>query len=571
MNKKLIWVLIVFFFIILISLLLVFYFLSLNLSPKEARVESNSYLEIKLEGRLEEYAPPLPYMEFFQGKAISLYDTWMNLRKAKVDPRIKAVVIKFGLLDCDWAKIEELRQSVLDFRKSGKPVIAYFEESPEADKEYYLATAGDKIILHPLGWLGINGLATYVPFFKGTLDKLGIKAEFEHIEEYKTAYNQFTEDGFTPAHKEMMESIYKDIYDYYFQRIAEARKKTPEEMQKLVDRGYFQGQEAVDRGLVDGVAYEDQLIDFMNLKKIQKLNKIPNEKYASADPSSLGLNQGKKIALIFATGTILTGEEQIVALGSETFARWLRSAAKDKSIAAIVVRVDSPGGSAVGSDIIWHELVKVRSEKPVVISMSGLAGSGGYWISLGGHKIIAQPQTLTGSIGVIAGKFSFQGLMDKLGIKTEKIVLGKEADAFSSYRDFTPEERKILKNQIQAIYEQFLERVVSSRNISFEEANRIGRGRVWTGHQAKELNLVDDLGGFSLAIDSAKKMAGIPAEEEIKLVLWPKKRTLLDLLMGKETELSYISEEAELIAGYMRLIKSFGQTRIWSLMPVWLN
>ncbi|MBC7361549.1 MAG: signal peptide peptidase SppA [Candidatus Aminicenantes bacterium] len=569
MNKKFIWLIIIFFFLILIGLL-VFSLLIFNIAPKEVQVESNSYLEIKLEGRLEEYSPVVPYMEFLQGKTISLYDTWMNLRKASLDPRIKAVVLKFGLLDSDWAKIEELRQAVYDFRKSGKPVIAYFEESPDADKEYYLATACDKIILHPLGWLGVNGLASYVPFFKGTLDKLGIKAEFEHIEEYKTAYNQFTEKGFTTAHREMMESIYNDIFNYYFKQITAARHKTPEEMKKLIDRGYFQGKEAVDCGLVDGLAYEDQLLEVMNLKNIKQLNKISNEKYAKVNPASFGLNRGKKVALIFATGTILSGEEQVVALGSETFTRWLRAAVKDKSIAAIVVRIDSPGGSAVGSDIIWHELVKARGEKPVVISMSGLAGSGGYWMALGGHKIIAQPQTLTGSIGVIAGKFSFEGLMKKLGINTEKIVLGKEADAFSVYRKFTPEERNILKNQIQSIYQQFLERVASSRNLSIEEVHRIGRGRVWTGNQAKELNLVDDLGGLNLAIESAKKMAGIPAEEEVKLVIWPKKRTFFDFLMGKETELSYFRAQAEIITGYARLIKYSSPPRVWTLMPFWL-
>lgn len=569
MNKKLIWLLIIFFFLILISLVVYFFFVS-EIAPREARVEGNSYLEIKLEGRLEDYTPFISFMGLFQEKTISVYDTWMNLRKAAVDPRIKAAVLKFGSVSSDWAKIEELRQAVFDFRKSGKPALAYFEESPDADKEYYLATACDKIIMHPLGWLGVNGLASYIPFFKGTLDKLGIKAEFEHIEEYKTAYNQFTEKGFTPAHKEMMESIYGDIYDYYFQRITEARKKTPGEMQKIIAHGYFQGKEAISWGLADGLAYEDQLIDSMGLKGVQKLNRVSNEKYASVKPSSLGLNRGKKIALIFATGTILTGEEQIMALGSETFARWLRSAARDKSIAAIVVRVDSPGGSAVGSDIIWHELVKARSEKPVVISMSGLAGSGGYWISLGGHKIISQPQTLTGSIGVIGGKFSFQDLMGKLGIKTETIVLGKEADAFSIYRPFTPEERRILKNQIQAIYEQFLERVASSRNIPVEEVDRIGRGRVWTGHQAKELNLIDELGGLSQAVESAKKIAGISPEEEVRFVLWPKKRSLLDWLMGKETELSYAAKQARLISGFMRLMEFYGQPRIWSLMPAWL-
>jgi protease-4 len=569
MKRKSVWLILIFFFIFLTALAFVSVFVS-NLTQEKVRITSDSYLEINLNGQLEEYSPTMPFMQYFQGPIISLYDTWMNLRKAALDPRIKAVVLKFGILDSDWAKIEELRQAVINFRKSGKPIIAYFEESPEADKEYYLATACNKIILHPLGWLGINGFATYVPFFKGLLDRLGIKAEFEHIEEYKTAYNQFTENGFTPAHQEMLESIYHDIFDRYLKEIASARHKSQEEMRSLLDRGYFQGKEALDAHLVDGLAYEDQLLEILNLKDVKELTKVDNSRYARLEPSSLGLNIGRKVALIYATGTILSGEEEVVALGSQTFIRWLQSATRDKTIAAIIVRIDSPGGSAVGADTIWHELIKARREKPVIISMSGLAGSGGYWMALGGNRIIAQPQTLTGSIGVIAGKFSFEGLMKKLGINIEKVVIGKEADAFTIYREFTPEERKILKDQIKDIYEQFLQRVASARNISTEEANRLGRGRVWTGNQAKNLNLIDDLGGLDLAIDSAKQLAGISPKEEVELVVWPKKRSFLDILMGRKAEITSFRAENELIAHLVHLIKSFSRPATWALTPFWL-
>jgi len=569
MKRKSVWLILIFFFIFLTALAFVSVFVS-NLTQEKVRITSDSYLEINLNGQLEEYSPTMPFMQYFQGPIISLYDTWMNLRKAALDPRIKAVVLKFGILDSDWAKIEELRQAVINFRKSGKPIIAYFEESPEADKEYYLATACNKIILHPLGWLGINGFATYVPFFKGLLDRLGIKAEFEHIEEYKTAYNQFTENGFTPAHQEMLESIYHDIFDRYLKEIASARHKSQEEMRSLLDRGYFQGKEALDAHLVDGLAYEDQLLEILNLKDVKELTKVDNSRYARLEPSSLGLNIGRKVALIYATGTILSGEEEVVALGSQTFIRWLQSATRDKTIAAIIVRIDSPGGSAVGADTIWHELIKARREKPVIISMSGLAGSGGYWMALGGNRIIAQPQTLTGSIGVIAGKFSFEGLMKKLGINIEKVVIGKEADAFTIYREFTPEERKILKDQIKDIYEQFLQRVASARNISTEEANRLGRGRVWTGNQAKNLNLIDDLGGLDLAIDSAKQLAGISPKEEVELVVWPKKRSFLDILMGRKAEITSFLTENELIAHLVHLIKSFSRPATWALTPFWL-
>ncbi|MCR4410003.1 MAG: signal peptide peptidase SppA [Candidatus Saccharicenans sp.] len=569
MKKRVLWILlIVFFFILIIALGLSYFFYKIG--PKEAAVAGNSYLEIKLEGQLEDYSPSIPFLEFFPETTVSLYDTWMNLRKAARDSRIKAVVIKFGMLEADWAKIEELRQSVLAFRESGKPVIAYFEESPEADKEYYLATACDRIVLHPLGWLGINGLAAYVPFFKGTLDRLGIKAEFEHIEEYKTAYNQFTESGFTPAHREMLLSIYEDIFNYYLKEIAAARHKTPEEMRQLIDKGYFKGREAVASGLVDELAYEDQLFQKSNLEKYRELTRITNEKYASVRPEGLGLNLGKKVALIFAGGTILSGSAEQVVLGSETFSRWLRAAVKDKSIEAIIVRVDSPGGSAVGSDIIWHELVKARAEKPVVISMSGLAGSGGYWLSLGGHRIIAQPQTLTGSIGVIAGKFSFAGLMEKLGLTADRLVIGKNADAFSPYRGFTPEERKILREEIGYIYEQFLERVATARNLPLEEVERLGRGRVWTGRQARDLKLVDDLGGLFQAMEAARELAGIPPETELRLVVWPVKRSLWDLILGRKTELVQARSTIELLSRARKTIEVFSRARVWALMPFWV-
>lgn len=569
MKKKVLWILLVVFFLMLIAALGISY-VFYKIGPKEVSVADNSYLEIKLDGRLEDYTPFLPFLEFFPERTVSLYDTWMNLRKAARDSRIKAVVIKFGQLSSDWAKIEELRQSVLAFRESGKPVIAYFEELPDADKEYYLATACDRIVLHPLGWLGINGLAAYVPFFRGLFDRLGIKAEFEHIEEYKTAYNQFTEQSFTPAHREMLLSIYEDIFNHYLSQIAAARHKTPEEIRQLIDKGYFKGQEAVSSGLVDELAYEDQIFQKSDLEKYRELTRVSNEKYASVRPERFRLNLGRKIALIFARGAILTGTEVRLALGSETFSRWVRAAARDSSIEAIVIRVDSPGGSAVGSDIIWHELVKARSEKPVVISMSGLAGSGGYWISLGGHRIIAQPQTLTGSIGVIAGKFSFEGLMQKLGITTDRLVIGKNADAFSIYRSFTPEEKKILKEEIGHIYEQFLERVASTRNLPLEEVERLGRGRVWTGSQARELKLVDELGGLFQAIQSACELAGLSPDTEVRLVVWPAKRSLWDIILGRKTELVRTQPVFNFLVESKKMIDVFSRARIWTLMPFWV-
>ncbi len=569
MKRKTLWILLVIFFVVLI-LAIGFTFIIETIYPREVSVAQNSYLEIKLDGRLEDYTPFSALPGFFTERALSLFDIWMNLRKAAVDPRIKATVVKFGLLDADWAKIEELRQAILTYRKSGKPIFAYIEELPDGDKEYYLATACDRIFIHPLGWLGINGLAAYVPFFKGTLDRLGITAEFEHIEEFKTAYNQFTEKGFTPAHREMLTSIYENVFNYYVEQIAAARQRPVEEIKNLIDRGYFQAKEAVDSGLVDEIAYEDQIFQTETIAIYRELKGITSEKYSKVRPERFGLNVGRKFALIFASGTIISGSGEQFVLGSETFSRWLRAAVKDRTIEAIIVRVDSPGGSAVASDIIYHELIKARSEKPVVISMSGLAGSGGYWISLGGHRIVAQPQTLTGSIGVIAGKFSFDGFLEKIGVTTDKIVIGKNADAFSFYRRFNPEERKILRQEIRYIYQQFLERVAAARNLSVEEVDRIGRGRVWTGQQAKNLKLVDELGGLPAAIEEAARLAGLPPEKEARLVVWPARRSLLDIILGRKTELAPARERTDLLNQALKIMKIFSRPGTWALMPFWI-
>ena len=252
-----------------------------------------------------------------------------------------------------------------------------------------------------MGWLGVNGIGGYVPFFKNALEKLGVRAEFEHVEEYKTAYNQFTEPGFTPAHREMMSSLYGDIFEQYVAAVASARKKTPEEVRALIDRASFQGSSALEAGLVDELRYEDELPGLLRSGG-RKLSRITSEDYARVSPAAAGLRPGRRVAVIYAVGPHPErGEPVRRASGAPRVARWIRQAREDRTIEAVVLRVDSPGGSSVASDVIWREVFLTRKEKPVVVSMSDVAGSGGYWISMAAHKIVAQPQTLTGSIGVI--------------------------------------------------------------------------------------------------------------------------------------------------------------------------
>ncbi|UCC39145.1 MAG: signal peptide peptidase SppA [Candidatus Aminicenantes bacterium] len=566
--KKGTYVLIIFivFFFLLVATIVSFVYYQIGRPPT---VKAHSYLEIKLSGELQERHMPSFPMDFFMGEPLSMHDIWMNIRKAKVDKRIQCIVLRLGHLGCDWGKIEEIREAILDFRKSEKKTYAYIDEAPDFDKEYFLATACDKIILHPLGWLGINGIGGYVPFFKNTLDKLGIKAEFEHVEEYKTAYNMFTEEKFTPAHKRMMESIYGSLFSQYVKRVAEARGKTEEEIKELIDQGFYHGESALKAGLVDDLLFQDELEQLIN-EEGKKLYRITHERYKKIRISSSGLNRGKKVALIYGQGLIHSGESLSQTMGGATVSRWIRMARKDKSIAAVVFRVDSPGGSAVASDVIWREVFLTQKEKPIVVSMSDVAGSGGYWVSMAAHKIIAQPQTLTGSIGVISGKFNMSNLYEKLGITAEKLTYGKRADFFSTFRSFTPEERREIKNEILWIYDQFLAKVAEGRNMSKEEVDEIGKGRVWTGIQAKKQGLVDEIGGLSRALELAKEMADIPAERSVKLVIWPKRVSFLSALFGRGQARSKLNFKPDL-QKILSTLEFMEQERALAVMPLWLT
>jgi protease-4 len=498
-----------------------------------------------------------------------MHDIWLNFQKAKIDRRIQAVVLRMGYLQCGWAKVNEIRNLVLDFRQTGKKAYAIFEESVDADKEYYLATACDRIIFLPSGMMFINGIGGYIPFFKRGLDKLGVEFEVQHIEKYKTAMNEFTEEGFTPSHKEMMESLYGDIYAHYVKTIAEARGKSGQEVRSLINRGLFQGPSALEAGLVDDLLYEDELQDVLQANG-RKYTRISHQGYIKIKPSSLGLNRGKKIALIYGAGQILTGEGFYQMMGSSTVARWLRRARKDKSIEAVVFRVDSPGGSAVGSDVIWREVILTKKAKPIVVSMSDLAGSGGYWIAMSAHKIVAQPQTWTGSIGVVWGKPNLEKLYEKLGISGERLVFGDKADIFSTFRKWTEDEKNLIKKEMQWTYDQFLTKVAEGRKMTKEDVDKIGKGRVWTGNQAQGLGLVDEMGGISKAIALAKELAGIPEEEQVRLEVQPKKVSFLDMFLGKppiKTELR-ISTRLEKTIEALRLLE---QERIWAIMPFWFS
>ncbi|MCX6560482.1 MAG: signal peptide peptidase SppA [Candidatus Aminicenantes bacterium] len=531
----------------------------------EPVVPEAAVLEIRVEGPLAEFADPGALAALFAGRPQSMLDIWNGLRLARADRRVTGVLLRLGLLDCDWAKCAEIRDAVLDFRRSGKKAVAYFEDAPLATKEYYIATACDRIVLHPLGGLGITGLGGQVPFFKNALDKLGIRAEIEHIEEYKTAYNQFTEKGFTPAHREMTESLLADQFDHFLKDVAAARGKSEPEIRALVDRALFRGEDAVRAGLVDECLYEDQVRALFG-RQGRPAVLIPISRYSRISPSSVGLGRGRRLALLYAVGPIHGGESLAGTIGSDTLGRWLREAREDSAIAAVVLRVDSPGGAAVASDVIAREVELTRAVKPIVVSMSDVAGSGGYWIAMGASRIVAQPQTLTGSIGVLAGKIDASGLLAKLGIGSETVRFGRFADLYSPFRPATAEERVLLKADIRWIYERFVAKAAAGRHLAPEQIDRLGRGRVWTGAQAKARGLVDELGGLSKAIEIAKALAGIGPEEDVRLAVRPGRTSFLGALFGRRgaDARTGLTAEMERAAGFLKML---GRNQVLAIVP----
>jgi protease-4 len=458
-----------------------------------------------------------------------------NLRKAKVDARVQSVLLKPTGFDSPyWGKVQEIRDAVLDFRKSGKPVYAYLEYG--GDREYYLATAADKVFMLPAASLDLSGLATYALFLRGTLDKIGVVPDLHHIGDYKTASNQFTEKTYTAAHREMDQALNVDLYEQLVRGIADGRKKNDADVRALLDDGPFLPEDALRAGLVDDVLYEDQVDE--KIGNTRRERQLDGDDYARISNSSLGLNRGPRVAVIYAAGTINSGKSGYDAVngaivGSDTLNEYIRQARRDSSLRAIVLRIDSPGGSATASDAIWRELMVARSEhadRPLVASMSDLAASGGYYIAMPAQTIVAQPSTLTGSIGIFGGKFVTGGVYEKLGAHIESTSIGRNAEMNSPVRPYSPAELKKVEEQLHAFYDQFVEKAAESRHTKPERIDQLAQGRVWTGRQAKENGLVDELGGLDRAIAIAKSRAKISDETEVELVVYPPRKSFYEVL-----------------------------------------
>jgi len=502
---------------------------------REPVVSTNSTLVLRVGGDLTEVAPN-DVVSYVRGvKAPTVRSIVDNLRKAKVDTRVRAVLLKpIGFTSPFWAKVQEVRDAVIDFKKSGKPIYSYLEYG--GDREYYLATAADKVFLMPSSPLDLTGVATYELFLRGTLDKIGAYPDLHHVGQYKTAVNTFTEKGYTRAHKEMDESLTRDLYEQLVRGIADSRKKNEGEVRTLLDDGPFLPEEALRVGLIDDVAYEDQVDD--KLRGGERRSQIDGDDYARISTTSLGLDRGPRIAVIHAAGAITGGKSGFdpingAAAGSDTLVEYIRRARRDSAVRAIVLRIDSPGGSASASDAIWRELMIARQERadrPLIASMSDLAASGGYYIAMPAQVIVAQPSTLTGSIGIFGGKVVTGGVYEKLGARIDATSLGKHAEINSPARPYNPEELKKLQEQLQSFYDQFVEKVADSRHSTPEKIDALAQGRVWTGRQAKQNGLIDQLGGLDEAIAAAKQRAKIPADSGVEIVVYPPRKSFYEIL-----------------------------------------
>lgn len=522
---------------IIIIVLVAFVLLSFWAVSTPTHVVSNSVLVIDASGQIEEQRAP-DFFSAFSGTVAVLHDYLDALDNARTDPRITGLVVRIAPMETGWAKLEEIRNHLLAFRSSGKPSICYLGYDGIQNPEYYLASACQQIWIVPTTPVSIRGMMAEATFIRGTLDKLKIVPEYYHIAEFKTAGNMFTEKKFTPAHKEEVESLLHDVYLMYIAETSNARGMRDEQFESILRQGPFSSSDAVQAKIVDRMAYWDQVQDFFKRRAGGWHPVSLNNYRTSLASANFALD---KIAIVYASGLIVSGNSGNTPgggsiMGGDSVAADIRRARLDSSIKAIVLRVDSGGGSVVGSEVIRREVELAHEVKPVVVSMSDVAASGGYWIATPADKIVADPNTITGSIGVIIGKLNVSGLFNLLGVSTDYVATSDNATLFSAQQNFTPAQRAYIEKSLHETYDEFVKGVAAGRKMSPDEVDKIGKGRVWSGRQAKLLGLVDELGGTDHAIEVAKRLAHIPAGESVRIVRLPEEKTFFQQFFERERE-----------------------------------
>lgn len=455
--------------------------------------------------------------------------------KAERDSRIERVVVKITPLEIGWAKAQELRTLITLLRDAGRHPVAYLEvESFGSNLEYYVASAAEEIYVAPATRMPFLGLASEFLFLGGLWEKLGIEVEAERIGEYKTAVDSLTGKSMSEAHREVANAILDSMEEQFVQAISTSRSVTQNDVRDAMQEGLVTLSALQERHLIDGILSFEALLEKygQNLQQLEESQIVFDHEYASVSAEEVGWNPKAKFALIYASGNVVTGEapnslsgEPVAA--ADTIVEAIQAAVEDSEIKAIVLRVDSPGGSPLASDLIWQAVEAAKKAgKPVVASFSDLAASGGYYLACGADRIVVEPGTLTGSIGVFVLRPVIAGLLDKLGIAHETLTRGQHAGMLLSTQKLSPASRHKLQEDVSSVYEQFLERVASGRSMSPQAVDVLARGRVWTGAQAVEKGLADQVGGLREAMREAKKLASIPETDDVSLVIYPPHKPL---------------------------------------------
>lgn len=523
------------FWIVFIILALVvgggFGFMYYSFSRLEAAVSiDGGVLVWEVGGSLPEERDDSFWGQVRSGGQLTLGEAVFSLYRAGEDDRITGLLLDFRGLTTDWAKLEELRQAVLAFKESGKPVIAYLDGSDTRD--YALAVLADEVVVSPEANLMVLGVVAELDFMKDTLDKLGMQADFVHVGKYKSAPERMTRSGASDANREMIAAIVQDRYDDLLGALAAGRGVGRDQVAAWIDQGMFDAQEALAAGLADTTMYYDEMMDA----------RFPDEDVTYLEDYVLASHGKDKAqhtaAVVYATGVIMPGESRFdnfqgKIAGSETLVEQLLSVADDDKIDIVILRIDSPGGSALASDLIWDAIRQVKKEKPLIVSMSGMAASGGYYIACLGDSIFADPGTLTGSIGVYAGKMDRSAMYRKIGVNREFITRGENALLFSDEGGFTDGQRDLFEQQMGRFYERFLAKVADGRGLTRDQVHEVAQGRVWTGNQGLERGLVDRIGGLHRAVTSAKWMLGLQESDKITVSTFGQEMTLLERMIIK--------------------------------------
>jgi protease IV len=540
--------------------------------PGRAELTQKSVLEINLGGEIPELPPTSSLAKLLEKESVSMMDMGRILRAAADDSQITSVYLSIHPLSQSWAQVEELRGFLKEFRKSKKKIVAHLQLDMAEEKEVYLASLADHIYLNPDAGLLINGLAAEVNFYKRTMAKLRVEPEFLQFKEFKSP-ESFTRESMTPEIRSMLESILSDVQDRFLQTVAQDRHLELGRLRELIRIGLAPASVALKERLVTALGYEDevQLKLLAEMSGSKEYQAITPSKYLKVLEDRGGRRPRHRVALLGGLGPITSGSSDEIwgsaIMGGETVASRLREIRKAKDIRGVLFRVDSPGGSAVGSDKVWREVRLLESSaKPVVVSMSGVAGSGGHYIAMGARKIVAQPSTITGSIGVIFGKFNVRGLYEHwLGITTDEIRLAENANIFSPLHALSGEQRNQIRSWMAEIYDTFVRKAAEGRGLPFEELEARAHGRIYTGAQAKQLRLIDEVGGLSTALALLKKELKIPENEDVELVLYPKPKSFWQTLA--EGDFFNVSIPRILLESLREVIRSLETPSPWLLAP----